>query len=256
MNAFNHIIGKFYNTGDANIYYEITGNKEGPVILLLHGGFGTIEDFNPIMPVLNEKYCVIGIDSQGHGKSSLGTKKLSYEIMQKDIQSLLQHLNIQKLSIIGFSDGGITTYRLAVFNPLNIEKMVTIGSRWHVNDALRSEELFLKLTPESWKNKFPEMVTLYQKLNPEPDFDHLFSEVIGMWLDKGKSGYPNEQLKQLACPLLIVRGDQDHLISGKSVADLAGLVKNSMLLSIPFAGHAAFKDQPEIFKISLQLFLN
>jgi pimeloyl-ACP methyl ester carboxylesterase len=256
MNAFNHAIGKFYNTGDANIYYEITGNREGPVILLLHGGFGTIEDFNSILSMLNEKYCVIGVDSRGHGKSSLGTQKLSYEIMQNDVQSLLQHLDIRKLSIIGFSDGGITAYRLAAFSILNIEKLVTIGSRWHVNDALRSEELFLKLTPESWENKFPETVTLYQKLNSEPDFDHLFSEVIGTWLDKGESGYPNEQLKQLACPLLIVRGDQDHLISGKSVAELAGLVKNAMLLSIPFAGHAAFKDQPEIFKILLQQFLN
>jgi pimeloyl-ACP methyl ester carboxylesterase len=256
MNVLDHISGKYHNTEDANIYYEITGNENGPVVLLLHGGFGTMEDFNAILPMLTDKYCVIGVDSRGHGKSTLGSKKLSYECLQKDIESLVKHLNIEKLYIIGLSDGGVTAYRLATYSIINIEKLVTIGSRWHLNDALLTESLFLKMTPDGWKTKFPATYTLYQKLNPEPDFNKLFSALIAMWLDKGHSGYPNEQLKHIACSLLIVRGDKDHLISRKSVAELAGLVENSMLLNIPFTGHVAFADQPEIFKISLRKFLS
>jgi pimeloyl-ACP methyl ester carboxylesterase len=153
------------------------------------------------------------------------------------------------------SDGGIAAYRLAAFSTLNIEKLVTIGSRWHVNDALLIKGILLKVTPESWKKKFPEMYNLYQRLNPEPDFDRLMQALVVMWLDQSAAGYPNEQLKQWTNPMLITRGDKDRLTSGKSAADLAGLLKNAMLLNIPFAGHVAFNDQPEIFKIALQQFL-
>jgi len=255
MNIFNHQVGKYHQIDGADIYYEITGQSGAPIILLLHGGFGSMEDFNSVIPILTEKYNVIGVDSRGHGKSTTGGKKLTYERLQKDVESLLLKLDIKNPIIIGLSDGGITAYRLAASGVFKIEKLVTVGSRWHINDALITEDLFLKISAESWKKKFPGTFTLYQKLNPEPDFDRLFSSLIAMWLDMGNSGYLNEQLKNLTCDLLIVRGDQDHLLSRKSAANLAGLVENSMLLNIPFAGHVTFADQPEIFSISLGEFL-
>jgi pimeloyl-ACP methyl ester carboxylesterase len=254
MNTFNHSTGSEYLIDDAVIYYEITGNKDGPVMLLLHGGFGTMEDFNPILPLLNT-WCIIGVDSRGHGKSTLGGKKLTYGQLQQDIESLLQYLNIKLLSILGLSDGGIVAYRLATFSRLKIDKLITIGSRWHIDDALQSEDLFLKMTPESWKDKFSETVLLYQRLNPEADFNQLFAAVISMWLDNDNTGYPNEQIKQVICHLLIARGDKDHLTTRKSVAKLADLVKGALLLNIPFAGHVAYIDQHEIFEIALKQFL-
>ena len=59
----------------------------------------------------------------------------------------------------------------------------------------------------------------------------------------------------ISCPLLIVRGDDDHLVSREAVVELSGLVKRSTLLNIPFAGHVAFEDQKEIFAIILNEFL-
>ncbi len=255
MNEFNHVSGKFHNVNGANIYYETRGNKNGPVLLLLHGGFGSIEDFNTLLPALAADHYIIGVDSRGQGKSTMGTQKLSYELIRHDVEGLLNYLNIKKLSIMGFSDGGIAAYRLAAFSNLEIEKLITIGSRWQLSDALRTRELFLKITPESWKNKFLWTYDLYQKLNSEPDFDKLTKEIISMWLDEGPSGYPNICLKNFEGATLIVRGDADHLVTLTSLAELAGILKNALLLNIPFAGHAAFIDQPEIFKIALQQFL-
>ena len=254
MRPFNHSSGEYLQADDAKIYYEVTGSETRPVLLVMHGGFGTLEDFNVILPELEREFKVIGIDSRGQGKSTLGKQALSYAQMQKDVERVLEHLDVETLSIIGFSDGGIVAHRLASLTSLKIEKLVTIGSRWHVKNTEPARELFLKITGESWRKKFPATYDAYQRLNPEPNFDFLAQSLINMWLDENSSGYPNEAVKSISCPLLIVRGDDDHLISKKTSVELSGIVKGSRLLNIPFAGHAAFEEQKEIFIISLNQF--
>jgi pimeloyl-ACP methyl ester carboxylesterase len=56
----------------------------------------------------------------------LGTEKLTYERIQKDVEGLLQQLGITKLTVMGFSDGGIVAYRLAASGNLDVEKLVTM----------------------------------------------------------------------------------------------------------------------------------
>lgn len=255
MKAFDHNSGDYLDTDGARIYYEVTGPENSPALLLLHGGFGNLEDFNQILPELNQGCKIIGIDSRGHGRSTLGVSALTYEQIQKDVEQVLAHLNINSLSIIGFSDGGIVAYRLAALTSLPIQKLITIGSRWHLKNTEPTRELFSRITGESWRKKFPATYDSYQRLNPEPDFDRLAESLIKMWLDPNSSGYANEGVKNISCRLLIVRGDDDHLLSREAVVELCGMVKNSRLLNIPFAGHAAMEDQKEIFMLSLSEFL-
>ena len=255
MRTFDHRSGEYLDIDGARIYYEVIGNENSPALLVLHGGFGNIENLNTLLPGLDKEFKVIGMDSRGQGKSTLGSTALTYEQIQKDVERVLEHLNIDTVSIIGFSDGGIVAYRLASLTPLNIEKLVTIGSSWHLKNTEQTKEMILKITGESWRQKFPDTYDAYQRLNPEPDFDVLAQSVIKMWLDSNSSGRPNEAVKNISCPLLIVRGDDDHLVSREAVVELAGLVKSATLLNIPFAGHVAFEDKKEIFSIILNEFL-
>lgn len=56
--------------------------------------------------------------------------------------------------------------------------------------------------------------------------------------------------------LLVVRGNNDYLLSIESIAELLKLVKNAAFLNIPFAGHMAFEEQKEIFMLTINKFLN
>lgn len=255
MKNFDHLSGKYFDIDGAKIYSEVAGNQNGPVLLFLHGGFGQIEDFNPILADLSSHYKIIGIDSRGHGKSTLGSTALTYERLQHDIEHILAELNIKKLSIIGFSDGGIIAYRLAAMTSLEIEKLVTIGADWHIKNTEPLKNLFLNITPDSWKQKFPQTYDTYQKLNPSPNFEQLTQCIIKMWLDPSSSGYPNETVKKIGCPLLIIRGDEDRLLPKTAVKELSTQVKHSTVVNIPSAGHVAFEDQKEIFMTVLNKFL-
>ncbi|HEX5169881.1 MAG TPA: alpha/beta hydrolase [Cyclobacteriaceae bacterium] len=255
MEIFTHNAGAYLPVGDARIFYEAIGDAGRPVLLLLHGGFGNMEDFNSLLPLFIDRYYVIGIDSRGQGKSTLGKEKLSYQRIQLDVEAVLQSLDIDSFSILGFSDGGIVAYRLGSFSSMTIERIITIGSRWNINDALLTKALFLKITADSWKERFPNMYSDYQRLNPEPDFELLTRSMIDLWLDAGPSGYPNENVERINCPTLVVRGEKDHLLTAKSVMDLSKRIKNSTLFSIPFAGHVAHQGQREVFDIVVGQFL-
>lgn len=256
MKNFDHQSGEWLLTEDgAKLYYEVTGNQRGPVLLLLHGGFGSIEDFNLLLGDFDEDFKVIGIDSRGHGKSTLGLKPLSYEQIRQDVESVLEHLGIHTLSMIGFSDGGIVAYRLASSTDLSIEKLVTIGSHWRLRADDPARAIFSGITPAACKSGSPDSYAAYQALNPEPDFDRYVESIVTMWLASDATAYPNEAVRKISCPLLIVRGDEDHLLSLADVVALRGLVGQSALFNIPFAGHSAFAEQKELFMSGLLPFL-
>ncbi len=75
MKMFNHERGRLFDSDGAKIYYEIIGNKEKPVLVMLHGGFENIENLNGIASYISNDFCILGIDTRGHGKSTLGEKK-------------------------------------------------------------------------------------------------------------------------------------------------------------------------------------
>src|SRR6266853_1801842 len=63
---------------DANgvsYYYEIHGR--GEPLLLLHGGLGSIEMFEPHLPLLAQSHQVIAVELHGHGRTSLGDRAIS-----------------------------------------------------------------------------------------------------------------------------------------------------------------------------------
>ena len=103
MRNFDHNSGEYLDIDGARIYYEVAGNGNSPALLVLHGGFGNIEDLNTVLSNIDKEFKVIGIDSRGQGKSTLGSKALTYEQIQKDVERVLKHLNIDTVSIIGFS---------------------------------------------------------------------------------------------------------------------------------------------------------
>jgi pimeloyl-ACP methyl ester carboxylesterase len=255
MKAFDHQSGQYLAIGDARIYYEVAGTSGKPILLVMHGGFGTLEDMSAIYPELYRAFTLVGIDSRGHGKSTPGTQELTYERLQKDAELVLQHLNIEILSILGFSDGGIAAYRLAAFSNLKIQKLVTIGSSWHNKNRESNRPLYERLTARSWADKFPGTVQLYNKLNPEADFEKLASAVKKMWLDNTSSGHPNEHISKYTGPLLISRGDKDHLTKLTDVAELEGIVKNAPVFIIPMAAHDAFNQQPDLVSAGIRQFL-
>jgi pimeloyl-ACP methyl ester carboxylesterase len=255
MKTFNHESGKHFIHEGCSIYYEEIGDKAKPALLFLHGGMQHIEDFNSIVSFFTDDHYVIGMDSRGHGKSTMGDEPLTFERLQQDVEALVQHLRLREINLVGFSDGGIIAYRLAAARKINIKKIIAIGTTWHIRDGLLTKDLFLGMKAETVKSKFPQLYNRYYALNPEPDFDKFLKALIPMWLDETTAGYPNDNITNIECPVLMIRGDNDHLFTRASVVESATKIKGSTLLNIPYAGHMAYSDQTQICVQVIKQFL-
>ena len=116
------------------IYYELHGS--GEPLVLLHGGFGSIEMFGPVLAALAEKRLVIGVDLQGHGRTLPFDRPMSFEAMATDVAELIKWLGYEKADVMGYSMGGNTATRLAIDHPDVVGKLVAAScvyafAGWH-----------------------------------------------------------------------------------------------------------------------------
>ena len=237
----------------ALLHYQIGGKETAPVIVLLHGGFGSIADFVPLLPQLQQHYRVIAIDTRGHGRSTLGTAALSYAQAADDARQILRHEGVEKYSLFGFSDGGTTAYRLGAEDK-NIEKIITVGAEWHKKHLDGVRPMFEAINSDFVKENLPEQLAAYQAANPEPDAEKWAAALKAMWLDESASGYPNENIRQIQAPVLAVRGEADFLLAFDDWAELKTELSDVHLMNVPFAAHEAVKEQSEIVWAAVQAF--
>ncbi len=87
-----------------NMYYETHGS--GRPLILLHGGLGSGEMFEPVLPMLAERHQVIAPDLQGHGRTADIDRPLDLGLMADDIAALIDHLGGHALAILP----GLTHY--------------------------------------------------------------------------------------------------------------------------------------------------
>lgn len=111
-----------------NTKISYTDSGDGTTIVLLHGFLENKKMWKDYITFFSDKYRVITIDLLGHGESdSLGYVH-SMEENANVVQEVLQHLNIEKATVLGHSMGGYVGLAFAELFPKNINKLVLLNS--------------------------------------------------------------------------------------------------------------------------------
>jgi pimeloyl-ACP methyl ester carboxylesterase len=116
------------------LYYETHGS--GRPLILLHGGFGSIEMFGPVLAELARSRQVIGVDLQGHGRTLPFDRPMSFANLATDVAELIKWLGYDSVDIMGYSMGGATGLRIAIDHPEVVKRLVVSSaafafSGWH-----------------------------------------------------------------------------------------------------------------------------
>jgi pimeloyl-ACP methyl ester carboxylesterase len=234
--------GQTADINGVSIYYKVYGEGNGNPILLLHGGLSNGDHFSAIIPELVEAgHEVITMDSRGHGHSTFDDAQISYEQMARDVLGLMDHLEIDKADIVGWSDGGIIGLEIALTDPERLNKVVAYGANYDPTGVR------LDIGTNDYFNAYIERASEeYQQNSPAPEkWDAFLANIGNMWATQ--PNYTDEQLTTITTPFLILDGAQEEAIDLNQTKLMALLIPDAELIIMPDTGHFALFEQPEEF---------
>jgi esterase len=105
------------------LHYQIQG--QGEPLLILHGLFGSLDNWGSQAKALAQQFQVISVDLRNHGRSP-HSDEMSYAAMAQDLIELLDSLNSARARILGHSMGGKVAMQLALNVPERIERLIVV----------------------------------------------------------------------------------------------------------------------------------
>ncbi|MEM7120435.1 MAG: alpha/beta fold hydrolase [Pseudomonadota bacterium] len=108
--------------------FEINGPDNAPVIVLIHGLGMSRKMWQWHVPALAERYHVVSYDLCGHGESTRPDARLSLPVFADQLRALLDHADIAKAAIVGYSLGGMINRRFTMDHPDRVAALVILNS--------------------------------------------------------------------------------------------------------------------------------
>jgi len=99
--------------------------EKGRVIVILHGLFGMLDNWNTLAKHLAENYQVYILDQRNHGKSC-HTSKMSYDLMMEDLLLFLNEQNLDQINLVGHSMGGKVAMQLALAHSDFVKSLIVV----------------------------------------------------------------------------------------------------------------------------------
>lgn len=251
--------GQYADINGIRLYYEITGT--GKPLIFLHGGFFNMDYWSDQVRIFARHYRVITVDSRGHGRSTDGTAPINYAALASDVLALMNHLNIDKASIVGWSDGAVTALNLCILAPKRVDKIVLNGASTRFKNTTSS---FDEMIISSKIFFYPYAALLfsrsYKAVNPDPHhWSVFFDKMLAMWTSDCYLINPNGQvcedpLKSIKNKALVIVGE-DEMILESHTREIKNALPNATLIIIPGGSHYVVRDKPDEFSQTVLKFL-
>jgi pimeloyl-ACP methyl ester carboxylesterase len=184
---------------------------KGEPLILLHGGFGSVEMFGPNVGLLAAGHQVLGVDLQSHGRTPAPDRPMRFESMADDIAAFIKELGLKKAAIMGFSLGGGVALRTAIQHPDVVERLVLVSTPFkHTGWYPEMTAAMKSMGPETAEPlKQTPMYEGYKQVAPKLDD---WPKLVKQLTDLLKLDYDwSAEIPKLSMPVMLVLGDADGL---------------------------------------------
>lgn len=243
------------------INYKVIGR--GPSLIIIHGLFGTMDNWRSMSSMLEGDYSVILVDLRNHGKS-FWSQEFNYDLLAEDIIELLDYLKVDRAHILGHSMGGKVAMTLAAKYPERLRKLIVL-------------DIGFKRYPQSHMDIFNAVLALdIDHINSRTEADNQLALSIsdlsirqfllkGLGRDSNKKfrwktnfeillfNYQNilaeVTVEQLETETLFIRGLKSHYITDEDIKELSSKFPKARFASLD-AGHWVHAERPkELFDL-------
>lgn len=250
---------------------------EGPPLLLIHGLAGCWQNWLENIPHFAATHRVIAVDLPGFGASPQPRDPIAIPSYARFLEQLCDALSVESAAVVANSMGGHIAAELAIGAPQRVERLALVSpagvSSAHANrQVVLAVGRALALT-SSWGTSRVDLLARRPALRKlglgfvchRPD---LLSAPLARELMRG-SGKPaflpaleavithpiEERLGEIACPVLLVWGRNDHVIPVRDARAFERAIPQLQTVILPETGHVAMLERPARFNALLEAFL-
>ena len=251
------------------LFFRQVGESGTPIIIL-HGIFGTSDNWLGIAKQLSENHQVFLLDQRNHGQSPW-SDEFDYLVMAADLKEFIEDHHLQNPILIGHSMGGKVVMQFELLYPNIAQKVVVVDiapkfypvHHTQILNGLNSldlKNLQSRTEANEHLKRFEEkegvrqflLKNLYRNENNEFAF-RINLKVITKNIDV--VGHELFHKNPSNTPTFFIKGEDSNYILPEDHRLIAEIFPNFELIEIPNAGHWVQADQPEAFLKALQSIL-
>lgn len=250
------------------LHYRTLG--EGSPIIILHGIFGTSDNWQTFGKQLASDYQVFLVDQRNHGLSP-HSDTFDYPSMAEDLQQFIEQHQLDNPIIIGHSMGGKVAMFHAVKYPDKLSKLIVVDiaprsypvHHQHILEAMSAVDL----SSVANRSEVDEQLKPYladrgvrqfimKNLNREDN--NTFSWKLNLTAIREnieKVGVALEASEPVKKPTLFIRGEKSDYIQPEDEALIRQIFPEALVVTIKKAGHWVHAEQPQALHETLMKFL-
>ena len=262
----------FVERPDAEIYFERVGT--GPAIVFAHGLGGNHLSWWQQVPHFQQDHTCVVFAHRGFTPSKERAGGAGAEAYADDLVALLDHLEIERASLVCQSMGGWTGIEFALRSPARVASLVLASTSgridfrtvegpelaaikaWQAETANARERLLGEgvhpaLGPRGAREQ-PVAHFLYQQIDAltPPAHKERIRKQIG-----ALRNLPATTLRGLPVPVLYIVGSEDVVFPAVAAPALARFSPDARVVSVPEAGHSVYFERPQRFNALVEAFL-
>jgi pimeloyl-ACP methyl ester carboxylesterase len=219
----------------------------GDPVLLIHG-FGTNAQLSWLESgwaerLVAERRRLIALDNRGHGESQKLYEPRSYTMasISEDARRLLDHLDIERADVLGYSMGARVAALLAVNHPSRLRSLVLGGMGMNLFSGLPpAVDVAKDLDAESLDLAESERGRMFRAFVERTKGDR---KALAACMRCAREPIDVEALRRLTIPLLVAIGDRDTVV-GSPLAETAAQLPRAQTFSIPGRSHMGAAIDP------------
>lgn len=246
---------------EKNVYFESYG--KGKPLLLLNGIMMSCASWKEFIEPLSAFNQLILVDMMDQGKTDKLPEPYDHAVQIRLVHALLEHLELEKVSIAGISYGSEIGLEYAIEHPERVERLMLfnataatgpwlddIGKAWNLASADPMQYYYTAIpviySPRFYTLNNDWMENRRKLLRPVFGNRDFIESMIR--LTNSSSNYDiRDRLDRVACPTLIVSCHQDYLTPVEEQQYLASHIRDSHHVMIENSGHASMYEQPMLF---------
>jgi esterase len=245
-------------------FHYLDWGGDGPPLVMLHGLTGHAHTWDHTAAALSDRYRVLALDQRGHGDSAWAAS-YGVGLMAEDLLAFLDALQLEEVTLMGLSMGGLVAFVFAAEHPQRVRDLVVLDIGPEIA-APGARQVAAGLAANHVFGSEDEAVAQARVFNPRPTDEALRHRVhhnLRSLPDGTLTFKYDDALRErgalsdrstlelwtawraVSCPILLVRGDESDILALETAQRMLAENARTSLVGVPDCGHSITLDRPQ-----------